>query len=151
MSGDFMATDDATIMGSESHLNEEWTIVKMCGIKVRDYIEDEHILTRELFEKHFDEIVKYVQSSVQGDYVAHQVLGYLILKTGSNLPEHLRDNILNCASWELEKEFWSQVPSWEKPRKFFLNDFITKIKNHVPGIKTLLARDYPEDPDYVYH
>ena len=146
-----MATDDATIMGSESHLDAEWAIVKICGVDVGDYIENESILTRELIEEHFDEIVNHVKSSDYSYYGTHQVLGYLILKTGSALPEHLRDDILECASWQREKEFWSQVPSWEKPRKYFLNDFKTKIKNYVPGIKTLLATKYPDDPDYVYY
>lgn len=144
-----MATDDATIMGGESQMDIEWEIVQICGIEVSDYIEDDRLLTRELIEKNLKKIVKYVKQE-QNSYVAHQVLGYIILKTGSNLPETLQIDILRCASWQGEKHFWSQNPSWEKPRKFFLKDFKTKIRSHVPGIITLLTEIFPNDPEYVF-
>ena len=54
-----MAIDDATIMGGESQLYMEWEIVKICGIEISDYIEDDQLLTRELIEKNFKKIVNY--------------------------------------------------------------------------------------------
>ncbi|TES98663.1 MAG: hypothetical protein E3J90_05605 [Promethearchaeota archaeon] len=143
-----MATDNATIMGGEDQMDIEWGIVDICGINISEYIEDDTLLTRELVEKNFEEIMKYVKSEYN-NYVAHQVLGYIILKTGSNLPSELQNDILMCALWDIEKEFWLQNPRWENPRKFFLKDFKTKIGNHVAGKKTLLEEIYPEDPDYM--
>jgi hypothetical protein len=146
-----MATDDATIMGSESHLDEKWIIVEMCGVDVYKYIEDESILTREDIENHFDEIVKHLESKKYSYHVKHQVLGYLILKTGAILPETLRNDMIQCALWDCEEEeFWSQNPRWIEPRKYFLKDFRIKIRNHVPGEKKELATIYPDDPDYVF-
>ena len=143
-----MATDDATIMCGESQMDIEWGIVEMCGLDISEYIEDDTLLTRELVEKNFEKIVNYVKSEYNS-YVAHQVLGYIILKTGSNLPSILQNDILRCASWQREKEFWSQDPRWENPRKFFLEDFKNKIRDHVAGKKTFLAEIFPEDPDYL--
>ena len=142
-----MATDDATVMGGESQLDIEWGIVEICGIEVDAYIENDQLLTRELVELNFDEIIKFTTQS-QDNFIGHQVLGYIILKTGSTLPKTLQNDILRCASWEREKEFWSQNPRWENPRKFFLNDFKTKIRDHIAGRKTLLVEIFPEDPDY---
>ena len=89
-----MATDDATIMGGESALYVEWDIAEICGIEINAYIENEHLLTRELVEINFKKIVRHVKN----DYIAHQVLGYIVLKTGSKLPKLIQAEILKCAS-----------------------------------------------------
>jgi len=142
-----MATDDATIMGGESHMEIEWDIAQICGIELNAFIDDERLLTRELVENNFKKIIDYVKQDYHY-YIAHQVLGHIILKTGSNLPKALQADILKCASYQREQHFWSQNPSWEKPRMYFLEDFKTKIRNHVPGKITLLADMFPDDPDY---
>ncbi len=144
-----MATDNATIMGAELQMDIEWKIIDICGLDASEYIEDETILTRELVEKNFKKILGCVKSEYNS-YIASQVLGYIILKTGSEMPEEVQIDILNSTSWQREKHFWKQNPNWVAPRKHFLKDFKTKIRNHKPGQITLLAEIYPDDPDYIF-
>lgn len=129
-----MAILSPTIIAGDEQQDIETEVVAICGIELRDYLFDDRILTREIFEQYFEEILSYIEGR---NYIAYQVLGYFILKTGSKLFPFLRDAIVESTKWEYDKR--QKWPSnWVNLRKFYLNDLRKKILAHESGIKTNL-------------
>ena len=63
--------------------------------------------------------------------LAYQVLGYFVLLSGAEIPDTIRDNILETSALDYEIEIWPDF--WKEDRKFYLNELQEKIKNHKPG------------------
>ncbi|MHA1491809.1 MAG: hypothetical protein ACTSRI_19420, partial [Promethearchaeota archaeon] len=113
-------------------------ILEACGLGPHDIygIDIYGVLTREIFEKNFDKVVKEVNYYSNNE--AFLVLGYFVLLTGANITEKLRQKIYTSAYWINEYGTWPDECIDE--RKFYLKDFQEKIKNHRPGQITRLIR-----------
>ena len=131
-----MAKISAEIMEGDEESDLESFIVKACGIDLRAYHKDKHILTRKIFEARFDKIMEVVdkRASRRKTFL---VLGYFILFTGSFLPEVLRAKIIDASKWKHEKGTWDE--KFVRERKFYLKDFREKIRAHKPGVKLHLV------------
>lgn len=131
--------------------------LKICGIDYYgDYEWNAKVLTREILEAHLDEIVDkiilledYVDNDIlrprnpkydgwwvvsEDDiYIGYQILGILILQTGSFLPKLVEDSILFSTMWEYDKQrMW--VKSAEDIRKKNLAQFRDAIQHHQAGV-----------------
>lgn len=80
------------------------------------------------------EIVKE-RASRRATYFA---FGYFTLLTGSTLPAHIRPLILDAARWEHEENSWLNK-KLAIERKFYLEDFRQKIRDHRSGRPTRLV------------
>ncbi len=70
-------------------------------------------------------------------YIGYLIFGSLILKTGSKLPEKLREKIFEAADWKNDRKDWRDASEdFLELRKEILIDFQEKIKNHKPGVIT---------------
>jgi len=124
--------------------DEEYDIASFfmnaCGLNLRD----ERNLTREIWEANLEKILDVVkQNSFR--HVVYLIFGYFTMKTGSELPSHLRPAILDAAKWENEKDYWSEEDAFD--RKFYLRDFRQKIYDYKPGKPTYLTalKNFAED------
>ena len=130
-----MGKDTPFIMEGDDEADIEISLIKTCGINYGDYAKDESLLTREIFEDHFDIILKEVRE--MGHYIGYLIMGCLILKTGSKLPDDLRKKLIDSADWKLDRKDWRGADEeFLELRKEILLDFQDKIRNHKPGIKT---------------
>ncbi len=105
-------------------------------LKLKFYLDKISFL--EIFEAHFDKLLEKV--NWMDHYIAYLVLGYLILKTGSNLPDDLREKIIDAGDWENDRKEWKMEDTDEDrefldDRKEILLDFQEKIRNHKPYSK----------------
>lgn len=131
-----MAKVTAEIMEGDDESDLESYFIKACDIDLRAYHKDRRILTREIFETSFDNIMEIVEKRAfyRETYL---VLGYFILLTGAFLPEDLRAKIIDASKWEHEKGYWDERLIRE--RKFYLKDLREKIRAHKPGVKLHLV------------
>ena len=96
-------------------------------------------ITQFFFEAHLNELLDLVNKV--NHYVAYLILGVLILKTGTNLTEDLREKLIKAAAWENNRKDWKLKDTDEDRefldlRKEILLDFQEKIRNHKPGVIT---------------
>jgi len=125
-----LGKDTPWIMEGDGEADIQIDMIEMCGIKYEDFAENESILTKEIFEKHFYQILRLTNS----DYLSLLIFGALILRTGSFLPNEVREKIVKAADWENEKERWKYADAeFIKFRKEILIDFRQKIINHKRG------------------
>ncbi|MFX0060273.1 MAG: hypothetical protein ACFE8J_18405 [Candidatus Heimdallarchaeota archaeon] len=86
-------------------LDHEWAVLKSiigkCGLKFERYLEDSSILTKEILESHFNDILKEAKK----DGLEYLVLGALIIETGSILPEQIKNRILEISNIDFEKKW----------------------------------------------
>ena len=134
-----MGKDTPFISEGDDEVDIEISLVKACGIKYEDYVDDKSLLSKEIFEAHFDKLLEKVNR--MDHYIAYLILGYLILKTGSNLPDDLREKIIEAGDWENDRKDWKMEDTDEDrefldDRKEILLDFQEKIRNHKPGVIT---------------
>jgi len=127
-----MARGSAQILDDDEELDLISFMLDACGIDDGDFFEDERILTRENLEKNFKFLMEMVESR-SSRRAAYFVIGYLILITGSRMPEDLRYKILNNTKWEHEVGYWFRQED-EVKRKIYLNDFREKIEIHRPNL-----------------
>jgi len=102
-----------------------------CGIETRDFYFNEKILTREIFEKNYELLLKMIHGR-KYRRAPYFVLGYLTLLTGSKLSIKLKKEILEITKWKKEMGLWSEEDQAIK-RKTYLEDFNNKISQHKPG------------------
>ena len=138
-------------LDSPDHLLEKF-LVELCGLDFNEYWRNREILTKDNLERHLGDILfelRSIENSISNKeqsclnvntlddlVVGYQILGILILQTGSYLPDHVRNMILSSTTWEFDKRRgWSE--DLEKDRIFYLNDFRNKIINHSVGRKVL--------------
>ncbi|MFW9864595.1 MAG: hypothetical protein ACFFEN_00720 [Candidatus Thorarchaeota archaeon] len=74
------------------------SLIEDCGIGYEDYAKDKTVLTREILERHFDELLETVSSIKL--HVAFLILGVLILNTGSKMPVDPREKLIVSAYWQ---------------------------------------------------
>ncbi len=143
-----MAKLTAEIMEGDEESDLASFFIKACGINLKDYHNDDRVLTRDIFEDSFDKIMKIVErrSSRRKTYL---VLGYFILLTGSVLPDDLTTKIIDASKWEHEKGLWDK--RFVRERKFYLKDLRDKIRAHKPGVKLHLVRlKNTNDEDFIH-
>lgn len=134
-----MGKDTPFITEGDGEADVEVSLIEACGIKYEDYVEDNSILTKKIFEAHLNELLDLVKRV--NHYVGYLILGVLILKTGSNLTEDLREKLIKAADWENDRKDW-KLEDTEEDREFLdlrkdiLLDFQIKIRNHKPGVIT---------------
>ena len=125
-----MGKDTPWITEGDGEADIQIDLVEVCGIGYEAFAEDESILTKEIFEKHFPQILRLINS----DYLSLLIFGALILRTGSFLPDKVRKKIMEAADWKNEKERWKYADAeFIKSRKEILIDFRQKISNHKRG------------------
>ena len=124
-----MGKDTPLIMEGDGEADIQIDMIQICGIEYEDYAENESILTKEIFEKHFYQILR-----LYSDYPSLLIFGALILRTGSFLPDKVRKKIIEAADWKNERERWKYANAeFIKFRKEILIDFRQKIINHKRG------------------
>jgi len=136
-----MTTDDASILGGSVQRDIESHIVHACSIDYEEYLKykddpRKNPLTQTLFEKNFKYIIKIIDTYEEDNWVAYQVLGYLILRTGSKLSKSIKKKILFRTDFKKEDNFW--LEEFIELRKFYLNDLRNSISNHENGKCTYL-------------
>lgn len=125
-----MGKDTPWITEGDGEADIQIDLVEVCGIEYEDYAENESILTKEIFEEHFPQILRLINS----DYLSLLIFGALILRTGSFLPNKVRKKIIEATDWKNEKERWKYADAeFIKSRKEILIDFRQKIINHKRG------------------
>lgn len=143
-----MAKVTAEIMEGDEESDLESFFVKACGIDLRAYHKDRRILTKEIFEANFDNIMEIVEKRASSRKT-YLVLGYFILITGAFLPEGLRTKIVDASKWEHEKGYWDG--RFVRKRKFYLKDLREKVKAHRPGVKLHLVHlKNANDEDFTH-
>ena len=129
-------------------LDHEWAvfreIIETCGLNFDDeYIENEALLTPDLLESHYDDILKLIQNKElafkdlpYSDRLIYMVLGALIVLTNAKLPVDLRQKIIDSADWGFElKNRWRKVDDeFIEKREKILTFFQERLKNHEPGL-----------------
>lgn len=116
------------VMGGDSPLDWEGDISDYIG---GHFDADEgHIFTREQLESNLVDVVKRIETSGTDVKIGLQVLGVLILKTGAQMPDEVRDKIVKAA----EEDDWAAED--DRNRKAHMRDLIEKIKAHEPGSKS---------------
>ena len=105
-------------------------------------------LTKDILNKHIDEIVYDIFDELQYDtslnfplftsldsiMIGFQVLGVYILETGARLPDVVKHSILFSTEWDYDKwRDWSSL--YEEERKENLRKFREAIINHKEGKK----------------
>lgn len=122
-------------------LDHEWAvlrkIIQICSLDFDEFIENESLLTAQLLESHYEDILKCVsdENITYQDHLVYMVLGVLIIKTKARLPKKLCDKIINSANWEFElKTRWRIVDEdFLKKRRETLLEFKEMIRNHKEG------------------
>jgi hypothetical protein len=95
-----------------------------------------HHYTREILESKLDKAVKHLENDTYSEsYVGFQVLGAMLLEVGADIPNDVREKIIDAA----EKDEWAK--SGDEERIFFMQDLIDKIRAHKPGQQTELANE----------
>lgn len=127
--------------------------LRMCGLDYdKEYYWDKSVLTREIFETFLDDIIdkiiffkEYINNpllrpraapfgdgwwvlSMDDIHIGYQILGILILQTGSYLPKIVLDSILYSTRWDYDKQRgWTDSIVKIRRENFRLNPF-----NHHP-------------------
>ena len=90
--------------------------------------EDPSLLTREIFESHFDEILEIVRYWASS--IGYLVFGAFILNTSSRLPENVKELILEAIE---DDPYVGRSEEYHEARQDVLKDFRQKILDHRRG------------------
>ncbi|MHA1488313.1 MAG: hypothetical protein ACTSRI_01510 [Promethearchaeota archaeon] len=92
-----MARSSATITDDDEEIDLASFMLDACGIAYSDFMLEERILTREIFEGSLEVLLKMAEhrSFRRSTYF---VIGYFFLVTGAEMPEDLRYDILEAAN-----------------------------------------------------
>lgn len=116
------------ILDGDDEADMEIEIVRKCGLDYSDYAEDTSLLTKELFETHFNEVLELVQ--YWSSSIGYLVLGAFILNTGSKLPDDVKVLILDA----IDKDpYIGRSEEYQKARKEVLEDFRNKVRDYDSG------------------
>lgn len=114
------------LLEGDDEADVEVTILKICGFE-----SFQPIPTREALEKQLEfgsELMTLLDRCEIG-YLEYIVLGAFILKTGADLPQDLRERIIQTADWETDKWRWKgSNKKFQEERKDILKDFQYKIR-----------------------
>ena len=134
-----MGKDTPFIMEGDDEFDVEMTIYKIIGYEYPEYEDDapEPIPPRELLEKQLldpKSELRDLLNDCKIGYLEFLIIGGLVLKTGAELPEELKEKILKTAQWENKKDRWKYTSGdFIEMRKNFLMDFQQKIRSHSRG------------------
>jgi len=124
-------------------LDHEWAVfretIEICGLHFEEFIEDEALLTKELLESHYDDILRDIPQKEENlsyvNLLYIMVLGALILQTGARLPIDLQKKIIDIDIWDIELK-----QRWRRPNEYYLEnkikartEFQEMIRNHESG------------------
>lgn len=130
-----MGKDTPFIMEGDGEADVEISLVESCGLNYEKYINNKEILTKSLLESHLDELIKIVDN--MNHHVAYLILGVLILKTGSQISDNLREKIIKAADWKYDQDNYILKNTDDKEflelRKKILINFQELIQNYKPG------------------
>ncbi|MBN1213834.1 MAG: hypothetical protein JXA99_00175 [Candidatus Lokiarchaeota archaeon] len=127
-----MGAWSASISGNDRYLDIEAKAVEACGLDLFDYCKDNSILTAELFNTHFDEILEIAK--IRDLHHGLLALGFLIMKVGANIPKEVRIDILTEA--ELELVDWKfDDPCFKLERIPYIQEFKNALWNCRRGEK----------------
>lgn len=139
---------DEGIWDGDAQLDYIVDIVDMCDLEYDDYLRDKQILTQELLEENLKDLISSYDP--KDDIIGLQVIGVLILQTGSTLPENLKKNLI----WAIDQEIDNLTNdfSWYEIRKIYLNDFREKLIKHKRNTKSFLLslKKIENDSDLNY-
>ena len=143
-----MAKQSPEIMEGDEESDVASFFMDICGLDYIDVLNGKCDLTREIWEKNLDKILNLVKER-SASRVTYLIFGYFTLLTGANLPAHLRPAILDAADWKYEEGRWDD-PDFILERKFYLEDFSQKIRDHKPGKITHLIelKNFEQDLKY---
>ena len=124
-------------------LDHEWAvfreIIEICGLDFDEFIDDETLLTKELLENRYDDILRDIPQNEENlsyvNLLYIMVLGALILQTGARLPFDLQKKISDIDIWDIELK-----QRWKRPNEYYLEnkikartEFQEMIRNHESG------------------
>lgn len=140
--------------------NWEKFFIKICGLDFKYYWHHREVLTRDILDRSIDDIVDKILSfedfvgnpelrprnpkyngfwvvSSDDIILGFQILGILILQTGSYLPRIVKDSILYSTTWEYDKRReWAEDFTGE--RRENLKKFKNAIINYKEGQKVTI-------------
>lgn len=129
---------DTCIMGGDTPLDLQGAICQAMGLSF-DHEKAGYGYTRALLEERCADVVACIENEDAwwarcGDRnIAYQVLGYMFLETGADLPSALRGRIVKAA----RDDEWAQE---DPARRSVMDDFIAALQTHVAGTPTPLRR-----------
>ncbi len=113
------------ILDGDDEADMEIETVIKCGLDYSDYAKNTSLLTKELFESHFNEVLELVH--YWSSSIGYLVLGAFILNTGSRLPDDVKVLILDA----IDKDpYIGRSDKYQKARKEVLEDFRNKVTNY---------------------
>jgi len=122
---------------SEEHCYWKEIFFEECGIILSEYQNDRNILNKAVLEKHLDDFINTANKS--GDISAHQTLVFLILQVGAELPNALKEKVLESLKWENDNKRYHWSPYVIDVRRVYLEDFRQKILNYKASNTSLLV------------
>ncbi len=128
------------IMGGDTPLDLQGAICQAMGLRF-DYEKAGYNYTRTLLEERVQDVVACIEDTGDSAWwnhygdrnIAYQVLGYMFLETGADLPSALRGRIVKAA----RDDEWAK----EDPRRrAVMDNFIAALGAHVAGTPTKLLQ-----------
>ena len=110
---------------SEEHYYWREIFLEKCGIVLSEYRNDRNMLNKAILEEHLDDLINYTNKS--GSISAHQTLVVLILQVGTDLPNDLKEEVLESLKWKNDNRRYSWSPYVINVRRVYLEDFRQKI------------------------
>ena len=88
-------------------------------------------------KENLNKLVRYADSIKDEDYrsIAYQVLGVILMSTGSKISGTLKEKIIDYA----KKDEWYQNKTPD--RVFFIEDFINCVRNYKDGIPVFVKKE----------
>lgn len=133
-----MGTWSATIGGNDIHLDIEAFAMETCGIEFDAYLENNLLLSKELFDKYYDEIANY---AIKRD--AHKgplTMGALILMYGGKFSKDVKHLVFDEIQYELDKYEYDSLEN-KIIRHSYLKEFKSQIKDYVEGEKRYIKEE----------
>jgi len=119
---------------------EYFIINEVCGLSHDEYIRNNKILTKQIFQKNFNKIVEGIDEFFFDNiYTAYLVLGRFVLLLGADITEEIRAFIIHACNRPLEKYRWA--PDEIEDRKCVIEELKTKIENYKNGIPDPISED----------
>lgn len=118
----------------------QWIVEENCGIMYESYVINEKVLSMRILEKNLNKIIKKLENIKDelSASIGYQILTVLILRSGSFLPEKVRERVIRYTTTDFDKKMgWSiEITNL---RRYYFNDLRTKMNQHKPGCPTYLA------------
>ncbi len=127
-----MGRDGISIFMDDDSSDLKTFMLNALGIDLMDFSANEHILTKEHIESNYETLLKMVDVRSRRNS-SFFVLAYFILVSGAELPDDLRDTLLERTHWKHEKNIYQR--DFEIARQIYIKDFREKIKRHKRGIR----------------